>query len=568
VFPVHTIKEVHMMNKRIILCCLLVALATGHALTAGGRQATTPTPVGVNDTGRSWERYKDTPVTLEFFHNAASAGPLDNMLVDRVRQETGVTLSIEGSGGPGDAKLNLLIATNDLPDFIAVNRNSSIAKELAERGMLWSVSELARLYAPQINDYMSDNFKLAMRLQFNSEEIYALPAQGHIAQKHQGNSMIRMADLSATVIEVIWEEFGRPNIYTPDDLLAFLRQAKARYPEMIAYQSVRASGLDPYGLPAALWATYGSFGLVPEWREGPNGYFGIYENPNFLAQLKFVNTLYTEGLMAQTEFTSSSADQLANLRGAKVIYSPNNNEGNQREQIRQVRPEYKQISMHPFVMPGQKFIHDSYRGGVGDWIILIPKTTRHPERAIALAEYFYEDRTQAMLVSGAREGIDWYMLPDGFSTRTSEGVRVYDARQTEPLYNQTGANSLNVWRNGIHFIWSSRTDGEFVQDESYRLARERDAIINSYYGDLFRYNLVNPLGFPADSEEVKIWSVIKEYVSEEVLKILVGRPENVEPAYKAMLIRIREMGLDRINAFVTQQYRNLDSNIAKYKGLR
>jgi len=220
------------------------------------------------------------------------------------------------------------------------------------------------------------------------------------------------------------------------------------------------------------------------------------------------------------------------------------------------------IFIHPFELPGTKYQRDEFRGGLPGSYGVICKDTEYPERAIAYADYLLDGRTQAMYVCGAREGVDWYMMPDGMPTKTAEGERVWHARDTDTLFAKTGASSFTGFRDNITVAYSGRVDG--VWSEGALFKKECLSITNKYYADFYKYSLANPLSFPADSEELKLWTVIKDYAGNELVRIAAGKPEDVKPAYDAFLNKIKELGIDKVNAYVTNKFNSVEAEIAKY----
>jgi hypothetical protein len=58
---------------------------------------------------------------------------------------------------------------------------------------------------------------------------------------------------------------------------------------------------------------------------------------------------------------------------------------------------------------------------------------------------------------------------------------------------------------------------------------------------------------------------VADYYSQEVMNIITGDPSEVESGYQAMLARMRELGLDKLNAFYTKKWNEKSDMIEMYK---
>lgn len=556
-----------------LMCCssLLAACAKNDKEPESGKSAetaTSPTAAATEPapTGNSWEKYKNDPVTLKMFIDNPSAVNLDNMLMDRIREDTGITLDIEG-GDNDHSKLNLKIASNDLPDLIWTFNNIPQVKKLVEGGLVANISELSEKYAPNVVNNMSDIVKLTLRMEMNSKDIFAVAGGGDIPKDEANNPLINKNTQVVAVAKEIYEELGQPEAKTTDEMLSLLRQAKTRHPELIPFQAVRTSGSEPtYGLPAAFWGLYPNFGLQEAYFKGDNGYFGLIEHPNFVKLLKFINTMYNEGLMSKTEFTDSPETALANIRNGKVFVigrDESNNLTGHSEKVAEVKPNYNYMAIEPFTPEGTEYGFDEIAGGTGYGRLFIAASSKYQERAIVLADYLKSVQMEFMTIFGPREGEDWIIDPaDGYPRWTEQGQNIFINAAANPDYKAVGMLSWTWMRNGIAILYTGRGPGEVTEKEKKN--REYQAIAAKYYKDFSRIALAQPTDYPSGSEEEKIATTIKDYFGKETVKIAVGKPENVESDFAKLLEKVRSMGLDKLNAFTTRQFENLDAKIKEY----
>ena len=78
------------------------------------------------------------------------------------------------------------------------------------------------------------------------------------------------------------------------------------------------------------------------------------------------------------------------------------------------------------------------------------------------------------------------------------------------------------------------------------------ATTNATYEDLSFYRGAE--NFPSNSEEVKAFSVIKDFYATEVMEVITGPPDQVESRYAAMIESMHDLGLGVLNAYWTELF--------------
>jgi hypothetical protein len=74
------------------------------------------------------------------------------------------------------------------------------------------------------------------------------------------------------------------------------------------------------------------------------------------------------------------------------------------------------------------------------------------------------------------------------------------------------------------------------------------------------------VSYPADSEENKIYSQIKEVFGDELMKIILNsRPQSVEADYRALLTKVEGMGLGKLNAYQQAAAESFQQSVDKYR---
>lgn len=188
-------------GKRMALCVLILFLVWVAACSKPGSDSVAPTTTGpasstaAASTSSSPEdldplgKY-DPPITLstvKIFNSsvkfAPGETPENNIWIDGYKNDLGIEMKVNWSvvgnepGGAGEQKLNISIASKDLPDIIPVN--SKQLKQLADNDMAEDLTDAYAKYAsPLLKKFMSLNDGLALETSTFDGKLLALPITG------------------------------------------------------------------------------------------------------------------------------------------------------------------------------------------------------------------------------------------------------------------------------------------------------------------------------------------------------------------------------------------------------
>jgi putative aldouronate transport system substrate-binding protein len=549
-------------------------LAAAAAWGAGGTEgepSTTPTTTTVE--GNSWE-VDTTPIKMKFFFDDTedySGWWGETWVTKTMIEDTGVDFEWIFAPDGSHNMLNLLIASGDLGDMIRVGANLPQIIDLAKNDQLHALNKLSEQYAP---DFMAKVLKdyphmyLKNRIEFDSMDLYRAGLYA-IPYSKLNDPMVVKNMQSVQVIKEIWEEVGSPVTRSADDFLKMLRAVKNAHPDMIPAHPMRYGGVDNFGSPRIIQATYPNAGLAQKVLKVGDKYVLFWEHPSFLKLLKFVNTLYNEGLTNKDVLTEQTAELRQRIYAGKVFCQMNqdaDNVGWFQSEIDKVyeespHPQYTWMAMDPpyVIDPAtMKYRGDSINGGAGGTGLVVPKTSRYPARAIRWISYIYSDYYQLMYSHG-EEGKHYFINNRGYP-------QVLDSWLAEL---ERDPNQIQPGKSGIgqpsHFRmdWFPRVKNIQEAERSAPNMAEALQVSGKYYEDFSLYN--GAWNWPADSEESKIFSLVKEEYTKGVVNIIAGRPSNVETAYNEMIARMRKLGLDKLNNYMTSYVNGKQAMIDKYK---
>ena len=250
----------------------------------------------------SWQ--KDTsPFTFDmYFMGAWGDGyPWRGALVEKyIAEDTGVTPNIIIPTGNEKEYLNVMIASNDLPDVLVLEWYQPETKRLIESGNILAIDDMAAQYAPELMDEISEDVKI-----YHGQpdgKLYYLPSFFSTKEEY-AESMERHGARSLFIQKGIYEDLGKPSVDTPEKLVEVLKQIKVKYPEYKPFAIEPPLDVIQWGLTGNLTMQYFAGIFAPE-TYGKDVYLEnneiklVFENPNFIEAVRFLNTLYKEGLIS------------------------------------------------------------------------------------------------------------------------------------------------------------------------------------------------------------------------------------------------------------------------------
>ena len=217
-----------------VLMCSVLFMMTGCGENTEGVQNDNQTSQNVDSTESKEADVTKEMVTLTIFNHNASNMPsniLDNPVMNKIAEETGVILDWSPFMGnnTADEAASMLIASNELPDIWLVN-SPSINQTLLNNKLIISIDPYLDSFGKDIQEVAQDALDFT-RFKFNTQENYFIPAQvGGINWYPSGydNTFSYRYDL--------WEDMGKPELETYDDVINYCVEAMKLEPENEAGQ--------------------------------------------------------------------------------------------------------------------------------------------------------------------------------------------------------------------------------------------------------------------------------------------------------------------------------------------
>lgn len=345
------------------------------------------------------------------------------------------------AGGNPEQKLSTMIASNDLPDVMWMDRGADVER-LRQAGMLVPFDDYLDKY-PNLKTWMGKDLNL---LRSEDGKLYQFP--NWYTGRPNGNA-------GYVVNKKIYEEMGSPPLETTDDLYAYLTAVKAKYGDsVVPYEPHLAKDLQGLGV---LYTAFGENTLYTYLNAGvravPQGdqLTSVFTDPVFREAQKYISKLYREKLISQDAFTQT-VDQIEEkvMQGRVAVFassSPTTIAMQAHQELVKQDPNAGYFMIWPIHKPGldkNKIFPGTYTA-LGWNVNVITKSAEDPEKIFAFLDWYTGPEGQSLLFFGP-EGKNWKGFDaDGHPIFTDQ----YDAAEVLELQK---AHDPIMWNGNTGYI--------------------------------------------------------------------------------------------------------------------
>lgn len=456
-----------------------------------------------------------TDVSEAWFHN-------------KLAERTGVNVEWQFpvSGSNADQNLNLMIASDELPDVMIWNLGSR-AQQLIEDGYLLPLNDVIAQWAPNLTDYLAEHPEFDKALRTDSGDMYAFPflRESEWLLTYKG-PIARKDMLDAVGLDI-------PT--TIDDWTVALRAMKN---EFGAYFTFNDSHTNIHG-------PWNAYGVIRDfYMEGDTIHYGPIE-PQFKDALELMHGWYAEGLI-DPDFTSLNDTTMkpkAVNDKVSMAYTVSSQFSGYVVGSAEVNPNAEWVGIpYPVLNEGdvQEFNHMSNMPeGKG---AVITTQCKNVELAARFLDYGYSE-----------EGIMFYNFGEEGTTYTMEnGVPTFTALITEHPSGLGAATSIYTGAGDgtptIQLInyWKSRNSAAAAEAVDIWNGGEKGNNMAAH-----RMPMLNPTT-EENSEQSTLFNAIDTYADEMYYKFIIG--EESLDNFDQYVDTIRNMGIDRVLELKNTQY--------------
>lgn len=503
-------------------------------------------------------QFGDQPLEFSFYSNYDSSSPIGygNDVTTKWLKETKKLNVVEiGSNGNAKQKFGAMVASKELPDVIMMDRGSAEYTTLQKNGQLVALDAYYKKY-PNLQKLIDP--KMYNMLKAEDGHVYVIPNWFDSEQ-----NPYKYVNTGWAINRKIYNELGKPELKTYDDLYAYLKQVKAKYPDVVPVESgIVMNGVNMlykllytgYGDNRTIW----NIGDVPALPNMKTSMLEpIFNDPAYKDAFKFLNKLYREGLVTQDMFTQKQDQVLEKLNTGRIAVSAISNitgQGNAANNILKAKDPNAGYDYIPFLYNkgvDPNTVNPHTFGTLGWNINVITTKAKDPERIFQYYDWFAGEDGQRIQAFGP-PGTLWDKVDEHGAPIDNEKAKTITAQEKAnlkiSLYNPLGS-------------WMYYVIGHYknIQDPNNKNWGNE---ASEFYGKYAKLNTdqFNNMTLDAKSDAGIAQDQIKTMWSEYDAKLILAKSDDeFESLFAKLQADVTKAGYDKILSAKTAIWKkNLD----------
>ena len=526
------------MKKRSVLAGVLACSMLLGACGAGNSASATQ-PQGEGGSGSAPAK----PITLTLFDkNVGDA--FTNPVAQEITKRTGVFVEVQQPTGNPDEKLNLMLVSGDLPDVVLIDRREATLNKYITGGALIPLNDLIDQYAPNIKERYGD--VLSKSVYKDGKNYYLNNWYGLDPDPNWAINM-RMDVL---------EEFGygerarAGDSFTQEEFLDLLRKFKEKYPEVDGAPCIPMT-VNADHMPTIIGTFKAMYGMKTYYEHDGRIEFDV-RDPRYLEMVKFINQLYTEGLLDREWGINKAQNYEQKTTSGRVFATAGGivNEANTAFRAQYGEDTDKLFYAFKVTAPGIAPEETTYgpRSSLGWDGVGITVANEHPVETIKFLDFLASEEGQYLLMWGV-EGQTWN-YENGVHVPTQEALAAM-TKDWAAFSKETGARKW-TWmvRNGLG-------DDGTPYDLIFRYNRDNvnQHAMTSMAGSTWDTALYDDLGPTAGTPDALSEQKIKDIMDRGFAEMVYAESgEEIDALYTAMLAEMEANNAAHIEDIYTENY--------------
>jgi len=503
----------------------------------------------------------DYPINISIFSTSAMRQPpSDNKIYKWIEEKFNVTFTWDILVGQRDQKIGVMIAGEDYPDLLLMDKRFLEAKALIP------LEDLIEKYGPRLRQHYDEIWE---KLKEDDGHIYNMPIWSVTHGKDHG---IWYGEAALFVQKEVLKEFGYPSIKTLDEYVDLLRKYKEKYPVINGQPTIAFTTL------AHDWHSYCMIN-PPLFLAGfPNDGNGTidpktHEYKVFLYQdiskrwFKVFNKMNSMGMVDRSCFIDNYDQYLAKISSGRVLGFHD-----QAWHIKQAEDSLTTQGMFnrtyaPLPIVFDESIRPHYRSRPAPNVVQglsITIKAKDPVRIIRFLDAQLSEEAQKVLCWGF-EGEDYQYDDKGQPYRTPE-QRKQQEDDAWILHNRA-----SLWTSHNPKIQGSFSDGYptnlgDIYSEREATQKPEDKELWAAYGVTSYPELMdkdpppNSIWFPAwqiqfaESSDAKIaWQRAESVYRKYLPRIILAPPDQFEGLWAEYIAELKKTGLENYEAYMQKE---------------
>lgn len=498
-------------------------------------------------------QFGTTPLTFSFFGNYDwytmqpwGEDPASKWIMENKK----VTVKAINAQGASLQKFNTMVASDELPDVIFMDRGPYVEK-LRAAGKLVALDPYLDKY-PNLRKYAGD--ATLNMLRSSDGKLYQFPNWYTATPMGNGGYMVN---------KKIYRELGSPKLETFDDLYSYLKLVKEKYPDIVPFDT----GMETQGIsmlysgfaenhPASLVAER----FVPEGNELKS----IFTDPVFKETLLFASKLFREKLMTQDALTQTRDQVQEKLNTGRVaVYAAYDSSDLGSQATVALRKNDKDDGylfiwpLHKDGVDKTKVFPNNY-DSLGWNVNVITTKAENPEGIFAYLDWLTGEEGERIVFWGP-EGLYWEGTDENGAPIWTEKFKT-DVEERTKLMAVTDSFQ---WAGNTSFIDGSKANNNMKLPEDQR---DWAAEAQSTIAWKTSYNTTEFANLAADpsTDEGKADQKVSDIATETIAKALYAKSDaEVEVLLAAAEKNAQRVGYAKVLQYKTQKWQE---NLQKIKG--
>ncbi|OXL83314.1 ABC transporter substrate-binding protein [Paenibacillus sp. SSG-1] len=384
----------------------------------------------------------NAPITFDWYMNFSWFNKKwgGDATAEYVTKKTGVSINFIVPAGNENEKLNTMIASGKLPDFITLGWSEEAVKKMIEGKLVLPLNELADQYDPYFFK-VADPAKLGWYTQPDGN-IYGYPNASSSPEDYKKYGSNFTSNQTFEVRKDMYEAIGSPDMSTPEGFLNALKLAKEKFPE------VNGQPLIPLGLHEfsetgnySLEGYLQNFLAIPQQKDGK-----LYDrrlDPEYISWLKTFRKANEMGLLSKDIFIDKRPqmeEKIAQGRYFAMLYQRSDFDA-QNMSLYQKDPNSAYIAING-PANSKKDAPTLSGPGISGWTLtLISKDVKDKKRAIEFLTYLISEEGNKDLFLGEK-GVTYDNI-DGKDQFLPDVVKLLNTDRT--AFDQKYGASYTYW---------------------------------------------------------------------------------------------------------------------------
>ncbi|WP_171909136.1 extracellular solute-binding protein [Paenibacillus sp. GP183] len=468
-----------------------------------------------------------------------------------ITKKTGVNINFIVPAGNENEKLNTMIASGKLPDFITLGWYEDAVKKMIEGKMVLPLNDLAKQYDPYFFK-VADPAKTSWYTQ-NDGNVYGYQNASSSSQDYKKYGENFVSNQTFMVRKDMYEALGKPDMRTPEGFLNALKAAKEKFP------AVNGQPLIPLGLHEftdrgnySLEGYLQNFLAVPYEKDGK-----LYDrstDPEYVNWLKTFRKANESGLLAKDIFIDKRPqmeEKIAQGRYFAMLYQ-RSDFAKQNISLYQKDPNTAYIAVDG-PANSKKDAPTLSGPGISGWTVtLISKDVKDKARAIKFLSYLISEEGNKDLFLGEK-GVSY----DTINGKDQFKPEVVDLlNKDRATFDKKYGSSYTFWMlmdTNMNLKWAPPSVEPAKQPEDWTKGKTKS---------FSQYDNINPTG---TSEEGIASNKIAQNWGKTLPKLLLTKSDaEFDQLFDKFQSDRKAAGLDKIQAYQQREFEANTKKIAQF----